>query len=772
MMEEWIHEIASAISPRNDNRWRNGIMGFTPAAVQDAHVLAQIGMTGITKDGLVGYWPLNKASLQGSNTFLDLSGKGNHGTSANAPNFTTGPKGNSNNAMVFNAIDDQIDMGDVLDIGLGDYSVSLWFRTSSSGAHIALISKYHPGYFLSVYTDNKLRTYVYNDGVKVEQYSDNVVNDGEWHNAIVTFDRDGYCTTYIDNVEQSDKTDISSFSAEDWTATLGHAANRVFLIGRGHSGRAFMNGDICNIRIYNRALPVDEIEWTYYEEKTGAGKTFYYADKSMSMSDGNYYDGRLSVSTLQRAFSSFTAPKQRHSTLTITLKDADLTVRELLDLYTWGNREVKVYVGKGRNLDDYSIDFHGIIKIPGGISFDRKEVFIKLRDVRNSDELMLPINKYWTTDYPNLEEKAEGKPIPIAYGDYSSMWIDVYCIDTTAKKFKIADHAIKSIENVTKNGEVGTSWSSPNLTDATFILDEEYDPDNDTVGVKFKGKVDGESNLIEKPIDILEDLLKNYVAVSDENIDQDSFDELNIETGDVRCRRYIADEISSNTLMEELAIENMFDLFIENDKYTARSRMPKIQVDATYDNISIMPDSMRVDSDPEGLYANQIKCNYRYDQLQDKYMRHSQEDNVIEQDRIGQVIPRTINFNWLWVDSDVHALAMHLIMLYSREINVIKFTALGDGILTKLADRVGLTFANYVGRPLVVREISKHFNTMSCTIFGYDEVKHVLPGYITANDAPDYDDATLEERATMGFLTDDDGEAKPGDEDSKVSHIW
>jgi len=502
------------------------------------------------------------------------------------------------------------------------------------------------------------------------------------------------------------------------------------------------------------------------------GKTLYYADESMSMSDGNYYEGRLGVSTLQRAFSSFTAPKQRHSTLTITLKDADLTVRELLDLYTWGNREVKVYVGKGRNLDDYSIDFHGVIKIPGGISFDRKEVFIKLRDIRNSDELMLPVNKYWTTDYPNLEEKAEGKPIPIAYGDYSSMWIDVYCIDTTAKKFKIADHAIKSIENVTLNGEVGTSYSSVDLDEATFILDEDYDPDEDTVGVKFKGKVDGESNLIEKPIDILEDLLKNYVSVPDENIDQDSFDELNIETENVRCRRYIAEELSSNTLIEEIAIENMFDLFIENDKYTARSRMPKIQIDTIFNEISIMPDSMRVDSDPEGLYANRIKCNYRYSQRLDKHMRHSEENNTIEQTRIRQVIPRTINFNWLWIDSDVHALAMHLIMLYSREINVIKFTALGDGILTKLADRVGLTFAHYQGRPLVVREISKHFNTMSCTIFGYDEVKHVLPGYWTGDDAPNYEDATPEQRATMGFWTDDDGYAKPGDEESKVSNWW
>ncbi|GAF78507.1 unnamed protein product, partial [marine sediment metagenome] len=38
------------------------------------------------------------------------------------------------------------------------------------------------------------------------------------------------------------------------------------------------------------------------------GLTLYYANDSLSMSDGNYYEGRLKSSALQRAFSSFTEP--------------------------------------------------------------------------------------------------------------------------------------------------------------------------------------------------------------------------------------------------------------------------------------------------------------------------------------------------------------------------------------------------------------------------------------------------------------------------------
>jgi hypothetical protein len=91
------------------------------------------------------------------------------------------------------------------------------------------------------------------------------------------------------------------------------------------------------------------------------------------------------VSTLQRAFSSFTQPKQRESTLTITLRDADFTVRALLDEHVFANRPVKVLVGKGRDLDDYTIYFYGVVKFPSGIGFNRNEVWIKLRDARSKD---------------------------------------------------------------------------------------------------------------------------------------------------------------------------------------------------------------------------------------------------------------------------------------------------------------------------------------------------------------------------------------------------
>ena len=504
------------------------------------------------------------------------------------------------------------------------------------------------------------------------------------------------------------------------------------------------------------------------------GLTLYYADTNLSMSDGNFYEGRLSVGTLQRAFSSFTAPKQRESTLTVTLKDADETIKGLLDDYVWGNRNVSIYVGKGTDLDDYIIDFYGVVKFPAGVDYDRKEVRIKLRDARSKDKVTLPINKFWTTDYPNLETGAEGQPIPLAYGDYTSVEssVKVWCIDTANRIFKIADHPISSIDTVAKNGLVNTSWGSVDLTNATFRLNDSYTDGDDEVYVTFKGKVNGSGTFLENPADIIYDILTDYMDVAVANIDTTEFLSLSQEFSDYKCRRYITEETSTDTLIEEMAIECLFDAFLDEDQYTVKSRTPLLAMDNYIDETEIYPDSLSVENDPESLYANRIVCNYKYFPLGAKYVGKAQFDNEAAQTEVMQTISRTINFNWLYLNANIQATAYHLILLYSKEIAVVKITLLGEHILTKLADRKGLTFSVYKNRPLVVRELSKNYGSMTCTIYAYDEIKHVLPGYWTDDDAPVYKDASNEQRASMGFWSDDNGLIDPDDVNSIKSCWW
>jgi hypothetical protein len=274
------------------------------------------------------------------------------------------------------------------------------------------------------------------------------------------------------------------------------------------------------------------------------------------------------------------------------------------------------------------------------------------------------------------------------------------------------------------------------------------------------------------PTDILLDILKNYEHVPEERIDLDSLAALAIELSGFFCRRCINEELSSQTLIEELAINCGFDLFILNGMYTAKSRKPSLATDWALDETAILPDTFQIESDPEDLYANLINCAYDWLTTLDDYKYRLVENNLSEQARLGQTIPRTINFNWLYRETNIRTVAQHLLLLYSREINVIRVTALGDGVLAQLADRVGLTFAHLIDRPLVVREINRHFQDKSCTIYGYDMIKHAFPGYFTADDAPDYVNSTIEQRASQGYWTDENGYAKPDDEDSKISKFW
>jgi len=51
-----------------------------------------------------------------------------------------------------------------------------------------------------------------------------------------------------------------------------------------------------------------------------------------------------------------------------------------------------------------------------------------------------------------------------------------------------------------------------------------------------------------------------------------------------------------------------------------------------------------------------------------------------------------------------------MIMLYSIEIRVVQFTGLGEAIIEQIGNRVGLTFANFTERPLLIRATGKNFN--------------------------------------------------------------
>lgn len=84
-------------------------------------------------NGLVAYYPMNGNAN-------DESGNAYNGTVAGAV-LTTDRFGAANRAYSFDGVNDSITIGDVLDIGLSDFSFGGWFNTTTAGAFQSIVSK-------------------------------------------------------------------------------------------------------------------------------------------------------------------------------------------------------------------------------------------------------------------------------------------------------------------------------------------------------------------------------------------------------------------------------------------------------------------------------------------------------------------------------------------------------------------------------------------------------------------------------------------------------
>jgi len=90
-------------------------------------------------DGLVGHWTFDGADM--INNVADASGQGNHG-SLKGQTATSSVRGKIGQGLEFDGLDDYVNMGDVLDVGTGDFTASAWIRTSSTTPNQYIVEKF------------------------------------------------------------------------------------------------------------------------------------------------------------------------------------------------------------------------------------------------------------------------------------------------------------------------------------------------------------------------------------------------------------------------------------------------------------------------------------------------------------------------------------------------------------------------------------------------------------------------------------------------------
>ena len=199
------------------------------------------------KVGLVGHW-----DFRGNAN--DLSESGFHGAVTGATP-TRDRHGRDNGAFSFNGISDHINLGNIEELSFGGfqpYTITSWVRPDTAGGNV--ISKWNggvsAGWYLNVKSDMHISSY--RNVVPWTAKSVDKVSDNEWVHLATKYDG-STLYVYINGVLQASQ----PFTSQPYDTRTD------VLIGALHSRHkvaGFFQGDIDEVRLYNRDLTDDEIK--------------------------------------------------------------------------------------------------------------------------------------------------------------------------------------------------------------------------------------------------------------------------------------------------------------------------------------------------------------------------------------------------------------------------------------------------------------------------------------------------------------------------------
>lgn len=212
------------------------------------------------RDGLVGYWKCDDEY-----GVTDLVGTANGSVSG----ATSGLTGQIGDAYSLDGVNDVINFGDNYDFGTGDFSISLWFKTSSTGFDYFATkgtganSGAAPGWGVAQ-TNGALYGFITDSGGRqILSTVGSGLNDGAWHHAVWVFDRDANCTIYIDGSAQTPE------SISGTSGTLNNAEN--FRWGILSSASSYGEFEIDEVGLWDRVITSDEVTSLY---NSGTGQTY------------------------------------------------------------------------------------------------------------------------------------------------------------------------------------------------------------------------------------------------------------------------------------------------------------------------------------------------------------------------------------------------------------------------------------------------------------------------------------------------------------------
>ncbi len=205
---------------------------------------AQINLT----NGLIAYFPF-------TGNAGDSSGLSNHGVPTNGASLTSDRFNTPNSAYAFDGVDDYINIPTYTNMSpTNAVSIAAWVKGTTTGKNAYVFDRLeiNDGYGLMFTSTGNLRLSI--NGGQVWVTSTQVVADNQWHHVAGTYDRNkGVANIYVDGVIAGTGTLSSSIT---YTPEPRNGIGGTGQIGTN----SFFNGSIDEVRIYNRAINLCEIE--------------------------------------------------------------------------------------------------------------------------------------------------------------------------------------------------------------------------------------------------------------------------------------------------------------------------------------------------------------------------------------------------------------------------------------------------------------------------------------------------------------------------------
>ena len=214
----------------------------------------QIFVLPTASENLLGYWTFDTG---GGDKTYDYAGNQNTGTLTNMDTGgspTSGWQNTTNckfgSCLMFDGSNDYVNVPDDTNLEpSGDFTISLWLKTTQTGSRVILEKDDTNGYSIQRESNNALKINVGGSG---EIETSGSYNDGNWHHVIFVYRSENDGSVYVDG---RDNTGVST----PGTPLYGPDA---LTIGSRDGGSGF-NGAIDEVMIFDRALTVAEVATLY-----------------------------------------------------------------------------------------------------------------------------------------------------------------------------------------------------------------------------------------------------------------------------------------------------------------------------------------------------------------------------------------------------------------------------------------------------------------------------------------------------------------------------